>query len=315
MGEKMGRCPKCGKDFQGYICSCGYDVTRDVSRNMTLHRVKENKAKQPIQAQKLKKKSKLWLVPAVIAVAVAIVISASSAGSLKAAEPTKQSVQNPAATIKLSSPPESAKLSETKPESTKTPGLAVGNVGATVYFGSYEQNNNRSDGAEKIKWTVLASDGEKALLVSAHGLDSQPYNASGNDTSWQNSSIRAWLNSDFYNTAFSTDDKGMILSRGAATGASNADENVFLLSIDEAEQYFAGDAARTLTATKYCEAQGAYVYPNGYCWWWLRDHGNGNAMAQLIRADDAALGCIANDGLEMDDPDGAVRPAVWVRCA
>ena len=50
MGEKMGRCPKCGKYFRGYICSCGYDVTRDVSRNMTLHRVKENKAKQPVQA-------------------------------------------------------------------------------------------------------------------------------------------------------------------------------------------------------------------------------------------------------------------------
>ena len=33
----MQRCPKCGKDFRGYICSCGYDFTRDYTELWTLN--------------------------------------------------------------------------------------------------------------------------------------------------------------------------------------------------------------------------------------------------------------------------------------
>lgn len=33
----MQRCPKCGKDFQGYICSCGYDFTRGYTELWTLN--------------------------------------------------------------------------------------------------------------------------------------------------------------------------------------------------------------------------------------------------------------------------------------
>lgn len=33
----MGRCPKCGKAFRGYICSCGYDFTRDYTELWTLN--------------------------------------------------------------------------------------------------------------------------------------------------------------------------------------------------------------------------------------------------------------------------------------
>lgn len=33
----MGRCPKCGKAFRGYICSCGYDFTRGYTELWTLN--------------------------------------------------------------------------------------------------------------------------------------------------------------------------------------------------------------------------------------------------------------------------------------
>lgn len=33
----MQRCPKCGKAFRGYICSCGYDFTRDYTELWTLN--------------------------------------------------------------------------------------------------------------------------------------------------------------------------------------------------------------------------------------------------------------------------------------
>ena len=49
-------------------------------------------------------------------------------------------------------------------------------VGSSVYFGSYEQDNDTEDGAEPIEWLVLAVDNDKALLLSRYALDCQPYN-------------------------------------------------------------------------------------------------------------------------------------------
>lgn len=49
-------------------------------------------------------------------------------------------------------------------------------VGSTIRFGSCEQDNRLSNGAEEIEWLVLAVEGDKALLVSRYGLEPRPYN-------------------------------------------------------------------------------------------------------------------------------------------
>ena len=48
-------------------------------------------------------------------------------------------------------------------------------VGGTVKYGSYEQDNNTSNGAETIEWTVLDIQGDKALVISKNVLDFQRY--------------------------------------------------------------------------------------------------------------------------------------------
>ena len=54
-------------------------------------------------------------------------------------------------------------------------------------------------------------DGE-LLLLSKYCLDSRAYNRKA-DVSlvWENSDYRAWLNDDFYNTAFSEEEKALIV--------------------------------------------------------------------------------------------------------
>ncbi len=89
-------------------------------------------------------------------------------------------------------------------------GWNVLNVGDTVYFGVYEQDGDPSNGKEEISWTVHSIENGKALLLSDVCLYSMPYNASGTDNSWTNSDLRKWLNGEFYQSAFSSAERGVI---------------------------------------------------------------------------------------------------------
>ncbi|MGN0326645.1 MAG: DUF6273 domain-containing protein [Lachnospiraceae bacterium] len=85
--------------------------------------------------------------------------------------------------------------------------------GEYVIFGSYEQDNNLDNGPEPIEWIVLAEHDGKALLLSRYILDGGIYTENGEAdvVSWENSDIRTWLNNDFYNEAFSEEEKTAML--------------------------------------------------------------------------------------------------------
>ena len=84
--------------------------------------------------------------------------------------------------------------------------------GDIVILGSYEQDNNPANGREPIEWIVLDAQSEKALLVSAAVLDTQAYHNSLEDISWEDCTIRSWLNYYFLNTAFTTAEQKQILT-------------------------------------------------------------------------------------------------------
>ena len=144
------------------------------------------------------------------------------------------------------------------------------NVGDYIKFGSYTQN---SSGKKKpIEWQVLAKENNKMLVISRYGLDAKRFDSSSNV--WSNSEIRKWLNGDFYNEAFSEQEKKSInLSNLSDVGTS---DNVFLLSREEAEKYFSNNAERRCKATEYAVKNGAHVADSsygdnaGYSHCWLR---------------------------------------------
>ncbi len=49
-------------------------------------------------------------------------------------------------------------------------------IGDLYSFGSYEQDNDLTNGAEPIDWEVLDIQDNRALLISKYALDSKPYN-------------------------------------------------------------------------------------------------------------------------------------------
>lgn len=117
-----------------------------------------------------------------------------------------------------------------------------------VLFGSYEQDGNIQNGKEPIEWLLLCRDDNKALLVSKHILDYLEYSVSlDRHITWKESSLRAYANNSFYNSAFGDKDKLVILSNKymnydnpvySSSEESETIDKVAILSFDEIMKYF-----------------------------------------------------------------------------
>lgn len=196
--------------------------------------------------------------------------------------------------------------------------LKAAKPGDYVSFGVYEQDNNTSNGKENIEWLVLEVKNNKALVISKYALDCKQYNMGSPETTWETCTLRKWLNGDFVNAAFSDDEKTKI-STVTVSADKNSDystnpgnktkDQVFLLSINEVNNYFDSDVAMQCKPTDYAIARGAYANSyNGNCWWWLRSPGsdqnkvtNINFYGEVIKHGNAA-------GIDTY----AVRPTMWI---
>lgn len=196
--------------------------------------------------------------------------------------------------------------------------LRAAEVGSYVFFGEYEQDNDASTGKEAIEWLVLDKQKDRMLVISRYGLDCQPYNTEDAPVTWETCSLRGWLNGEFFETAFISEEKNVIHPsvvvsdanpKYASSAGNDTMDRVFLLSIYEADRYFADATSRTCFGTPYCFAQGAYKDDDyGTCWWWLRSPGFVSSKA----ANAGTNGYIQYLGSSVVNKHSAVRPALWI---
>ena len=194
-------------------------------------------------------------------------------------------------------------------------------AGTYLVFGSYPQTNTGKDDTP-IEWLILESDGETALLISRYALDCKPYNEKYEDATWETCTLRGWLNNEFYNRAFSTEEKQYILRSDVSADknpkystnpGNTTKDKVFLLSVVEANKYFQSDDARKCAPTDYAIQQGAStsdsykVEGRKACWWWLRSPGSYSNYAALV----STVGSINVNIVSRSN--NAVRPCVRVR--
>ncbi len=192
----------------------------------------------------------------------------------------------------------------------------VAHPGDVICFGTMEQDKSRK-GEEALEWYVLENDRGKLLLLAKDGLDGRAFYDNDDEVSWENSSIREWLNGKFYKNNFSKKEKGKILEQEvpaddnpySMTSAGRATTSrFFLLGLSEAERY--GTALPEIMLCKVVPVadQVWTSRTNSNCWWWLRTPGNNERTA--ITVDSA--GEINYIGSNVSYTRAAVRPAMWV---
>ena len=123
---------------------------------------------------------------------------------------------------------------------------------------------------EPLVWRVLSGN----MLLCESIIDAQPFqnvvwknestdryyqgvNSSYFANRYDTSSIRAWLNYDFYETAFNESQKSNIKTTSLSDAATN--DNVFLLSKAEVMNAFPDLQDRTAQGTDYAKCQGLWV--------------------------------------------------------
>ena len=165
-----------------------------------------------------------------------------------------------------------------------------------------------------IKWIVLQAENKEAFLLSDVILDKQACNTDFEYITWEESSLRAWLNEKFINRAFSDEEKGKINiteivnqdnPKYGSEGGRNTSDKIFLLSLSEVsgkkdgKKYgFLNDDTRKCYTNSFSNMKAAS--------WWLRSSGSHNAATIYV---DAIWGWIGGSGNLIIDT-GGVRPAL-----
>ena len=215
----------------------------------------------------------------------------------------------------------------TKKSSTPV-SLSSAKIGETVLFGSYMQEKSNTK-KTAVEWIVLDQKNGAKLLLSKYALDCVAFNSSGTAT-WNNSTLRTWLNDSFYKNAFSQTERTKITAftvaaeknpnYGTSSGSSTKDK-VFCLSMSEAKKYFSGNTigvskARACQPTAYAKWRGAWTHTMytsdwgyGNCWWWLRTAGVTTDSTVFTNYD----GRLLDGGIRSTRTNVAVRPAIWVK--
>lgn len=154
----------------------------------------------------------------------------------------------------------------------------------TIYWFSYDP----------IKWIILKTDGDKALVVTEtidaqyiyHAINGTRTNVTdyqGNvssgevaNSNYMYSYIREWLNVSFYNTAFDSFEKPVIQKTTVYNGGDgefSCDDTVdklFLLSPGDRNAYYQRLIKYDEFTTDYAKSQGCDINSYGGTSWWMR---------------------------------------------
>lgn len=150
-------------------------------------------------------------------------------------------------------------------------------------LGSYPEGK---DGSPKpIYWVVSDVGDDYYEFTSVFVIDWMPYNSWSDSSEWFGSEIRSWLNGEFLETAFTEEERAMLLS----PDPGDPDAKVTLLTLDGAK---AAKFSLTTFATPYAVSHGATeewdiidknntLLATGCTDWWLRSFEE-NSWAPIV---------------------------------
>ena len=201
---------------------------------------------------------------------------------------------------------------------------------------------------DPVRWRVIGLESGKACLMADRLLDCQPFDLQGGPVSWEDSTVRSWLNGypadenhagidyrgkGFLDTAFTAAEQQAIL-RTETENRPNAmygtdcghdtEDFVFLLSNAEVfssdtaarNGFYAGsgydDPAKRFRSTLYAKCRGAWWSSvdgyRGNSFWFMRTNGYTRESVTYI----CDFGYIYQRGTIATCEDAGILPALWI---
>jgi len=155
-----------------------------------------------------------------------------------------------------------------------------------------------------MEWLVLDVQPDRALLIAKICLIRERYHEEPKPITWAECSLRKKVLPQLLEEIFDDKERSRVLHTNNKNpdneewntpGGSDTEDRLFLLSIDEAKQYFPYDKARIARL-------------NGKAWWWLRSPGSRDVRAAYVDCD----GYLYVSGSHVSSAEGGVRPAFWL---
>ena len=155
-----------------------------------------------------------------------------------------------------------------------------------------------------MTWTVIAVTEENALLLANKIVKEEPYNKPYNKrctgVTWENCTLRKWLNEEYYNKlpesvkcrVVEAENENPDNESTGVSGGKKTTDKVFVLSLKEIEMYLPNDSDRAI---------GEY--------WRTRTPGEENRQALVIGPDGSWL---QYDDCWVEFKYG-IRPAIWIK--
>lgn len=160
------------------------------------------------------------------------------------------------------------------------------------------------------EWIVLDKKDGKTLVISRDVLERHAYHNVLSAVTWENSDLRRYLNGEWINRTLTEEERSKVVettienpsnTKYGIGGGNVTTDKVFLLSLSEAEYYFAGNTQ----LLKAGDAQSGEAV-----WWYLRSMGEAADVAASV----SSGGLVDYHGTAegVDDATGGIRPAMWL---
>ena len=182
-----------------------------------------------------------------------------------------------------------------------------------MYSGVNDEFSFGSDShtGEPVLWKVLAVIDYKALIVSSDTVFKMPYNQTDGSFSWQECTLRKYLNGCFIDEYFTQEERNRIVpckiinddtyDLNTDAGDSESDR-VFLLSAREAKHYFPDNESRAAGSGWWLR----YARRYAHCYPSVDDKGIVHPSFDRQRSSEGA-GAQHGHGIVL-----GIRPAMWI---
>ena len=187
--------------------------------------------------------------------------------------------------------------------------IRTAEVGDRVCFGYFDTDLIKP-GRERLSWIVAKKDGDRVCLLCEQGISGSAYHKKHEEVTWEDADIRSLINSGEFAEIFSNYEMEVVCKKDG--------DVLTLLTPEEAAQMLPTDTEREASITDVAMVRGTNANTfskdghwdmKGYrsSWWWLKGEEK-SVYAPYVTSD----GEIILEEKEVNRPNGAIRPVVWV---